>query len=414
VGGWLNQLVTHTPFGLPAIWLRDNCQCPACRDPATGERLVSITDLPANISVAALTRSGDRIEIVFSPDGHQSVFDAVWLGQYAAQGEPPGGGCATTAAAGSGRTGAAAAGRGRTAPGATAGDSRVAWELPADGDVRSEDAKRLWSAADIASAFPQGSWPLFEADPTHRQACLASVLRDGLVLLRDVPLEPDTVLTVARRIGLVRESEMGPLVNVEVTAHPSNQVFTSHAMTPRSGLAYRDPVPTVGLTHCLSQAAGGGDSLLVDGFHAAATLRAERPRAFNMLASTEVTFAFADARNDLRATSPVIGLGPSGRIREIRIDTGLMQPLRMPAAAVIDFYDAYRAFAEVIRRPSQAVTIRLRPGDCLVLDNTRLLVGRTRFTGTQRHMQMCWADLDMLASRLSVLRRGRQNGHWRT
>jgi gamma-butyrobetaine dioxygenase len=222
------------------------------------------------------------------------------------------------------------------------------------------------------------------------------------------------VVTVARRIGLVRESERGPLVDVQVTRHPSNQVFTSHALIPHSGLAYRDPVPTVGLTHCISQAADGGDILVVDGFHAAATLRAEHPHAFGVLASTEVTFAFADAAHDLRATGPVIGLGPSGRIREIRIDTALMQPVRMPAAEVIDFYDAYRAFAEVIRRRSQTAALRVRPGDCLVLDNTRLLIGRTRFAGTERHMQMCWADLDMLASRLSVLRRGRQNGHWRT
>jgi gamma-butyrobetaine dioxygenase len=406
-------LPTHTPFGLPAIWLRDNCQCRECRDPATGERLVSISDLPADISVATSTQSGGRIEIVFSPDGHQSVFDAAWLSQYGTEDEPAGSGRAAAAAAGGGRNRTAAAGGGHGGPGDQAGGQQLAWELPADGDIRSEDAKRLWSAADIASAFPQGSWPLFESDPVHRQACLAAVLRDGFVLLRDVPPEPGMVLTVARRVGLVRESEHGPVVDTQVSARPPHQIFTSQAMNPHSGLAFRDPVPTVGVKHCIRQAADGGGSLLVDGFHAAATLRAERPRAFGVLTSTEVTFAFADAVHDLRATRPVIGLGPSGRIREVRFDTGLMQPVRMPPAEVIDFYDAYRAFAEVTRRASQTAAFGLRPGDCLVLDNTRVLVGRTRFTGTQRHMQMCWADLDMLASRLSVLRRGRHNGHQR-
>ena len=406
-------MATETPFGLPAIWLRYNRQCSECQDPATGERLVSITDLPADTSVAGLGRSGDRIEIVFSPDGHRSVYDAAWLSRYGTEDEPAGGGRATAAAAG-GRSRTAAAGGGSSGPGEQAGGRRLAWELPADGDIRSEDAKRLWSATDIASAFPQGSWPLFESDPVHRQACLAAVLRDGFILLRDVPPEPAMVLTVAERIGLVRESERGPIIDAHVMPRPRHQIFTSQAMNPHSGLAFLDQVPTVGIKHCIRKAVEGGSSLLVDGFHAAATLRAEQPRAFGVLTSTEVMFAFADAAQDLRATRPVIGLGPTGRIREIRFDPGLMRPVRMPTADAADFYAAYRAFAEVTRRPSQTAAFSLRPGDCLVLDNTRMLLGRTSFTGTQRHMQMCFADLDILVSRLSVLRRSGHNGHQRT
>lgn len=361
----------QTPFGLPAIWLRDNCRCSRCRDPATGERLVSITDLPPDVSVATSSRSGDRIEIVFNPDGHQSSFDLGWLGQYVTEDEP-------------------------------------------EHDRRSEDAKRLWSAGDIQSAFPEGSWPLFQADDTHRQACLSAVLRDGFVVLRDVPPELGTVLTVAQSFGLVRDmTEYGPLVDVRVSARAANGLFTTRAVSPRSGLVFRDPVPAVEMAHCIRQSAGGGDTLLIDGFYAAATLRAEDPEAFSVLASTEVTFAYSDAASDLRAIKPVIGLGPRGRIRAIRFDRDLMQPVRMRAAEVIDFYDAYRAFAEVIRRPDMAAASRLRRGDCLVVDNTRILVGRTGFTGTERHMQLCWADLDTVASKLAVMRRARRNGHRR-
>jgi gamma-butyrobetaine dioxygenase len=49
-----------------------------------------------------------------------------------------------------------------------------------------------------------------------------------------------------------------------------------------------------------------------------------------------------------------------------------------------------------------------------VIDNTRVLVGRSSFTGTtQRHFQMCWADLDSLASTLAIMRRAGRNGHQR-
>ncbi len=377
-------------FGLPAIWLRYNCPCSKCRDPATGERLVGITSLASEVSVVSAQRSGNVIEVVFGPDGHQASFDAWWLGQF---GTVDGG--SATVHPGPVTSGAPSQARG--------GD-----------DSRTEDAKRLWAAADIATSFPQGSWQLLQTEAAHRKACLEAVLRDGFIVLRDVPAEPGMLLTVARRFGFVRQTENGPLVDVRVSARPSSSTFTSQAMTPRTGVAFRDPVPTLQLMHCLEQVAEGGESVVVDGFHAAATLRDERPRAFSVLAGTEATFAYADAASDLRATRPVIGVNSRGRIREIRVDAGLMQPLRMPAAEVVEFYDAYRAFAELIARPSQAATFKLRSGDCVVLDNTRILIGRTAFTSTtRRHMQLCWADLDGVTSALALLRRAQHNGHSR-
>jgi gamma-butyrobetaine dioxygenase len=376
-------------FGLPAIWLRDNCPCRQCRDPATGERLVDITGVPADVSVIAARQSGDRIEVVFGPDGHQATFDAHWLGGFRT-------------------TGAAAAG-GRPAPGAApvGGGS-------GDDDGRTEDSKKLWAVADIASAFPQGSWPVFQAEVAHMQACLEAVLRYGFIVLRGVPAEPGMALTVARSFGFVRETERGPLVDVRVSARPSSSTFTSQAVTPRTGLAFRDPVPTLQFIHCLEQVADGGETVVVDGFHAAATLRAERPRAFGVLAGTEVTFAYADGTSDMSATRPVIGVNSRGRISEVRVDSGLMQPLRMPPSEVVAFYDAYRAFAQVVSRPREGATFQMRSGDCVVLDNTRILIGRTAFTSTtRRHMQLCWAELDGVTSALALLRRARQNGHSR-
>jgi gamma-butyrobetaine dioxygenase len=73
------------------------------------------------------------------------------------------------------------------------------------------------------------------------------------------------------------------------------------------------------------------------------------------------------------------------------------------------FYAAYRAFAEMIMRPDLMLTFRLGPGDCVVLDNTRVLHARTGFDAAEeRHLQGCYADLDGVASTLAVLRRSRE------
>jgi hypothetical protein len=65
--------------GMPAVWLRDNCPCPLCRDPVSGQRLLHITDIPADIAVAEVVSSGGTGSVLFHPDGHRAVFGRDWL-----------------------------------------------------------------------------------------------------------------------------------------------------------------------------------------------------------------------------------------------------------------------------------------------------------------------------------------------
>ena len=52
------------------------------------------------------------------------------------------------------------------------------------------------------------------------------------------------------------------------------------------------------------------------------------------------------------------------------------------------------------------VSFRLEPGDLFIVDNRRVLHGRTGYSGAgTRHLQGCYADVDGLRSRLAVLSR---------
>jgi hypothetical protein len=70
---------------------------------------------------------------------------------------------------------------------------------------------------------------------------------------------------------------------------------------------------SVASTTVAGGAVEGGDSGLVDGFNAAALLRAADPAAFEILTRTPVTFAYADATAELRATRPMIATDPVRR-----------------------------------------------------------------------------------------------------
>jgi gamma-butyrobetaine dioxygenase len=350
-------------LGFPAVWLRHNCPCPDCRDPVTGQRLVEITTIPNGLVASVVAETPDAVEVTFAPGGHRSVFSQAWL---------------------------------------------MAHEQEEDPDPRSEDAKQLWQPADLTE-LPSANWADYLADDAVRARCLDAVVRHGFAVLRGVPATSGMVLAVAETFGYVRETNYGRLFDVRVEPSPSNLAFTSREIAPHTDNPYRDPVPTIQLLHCLRNAAAGGDTGLVDGFAAAATLRLTDRKSFDVLSATPWPFRYSDSETELQASQPLIGLSPRGRIREVRFNNRSMLPPRLPAAEADAAYAAYRVWAALLGQPELLLSLRLEPGDCLIVDNTRVLHARTAFSAEssstgERHLQGCYADLDGLLSTLAVLR----------
>jgi gamma-butyrobetaine dioxygenase len=355
------DLSRESDLPFPAIWLRDNCRCPSCRDERSGQKLFAITDLPADLAIDQVEQTASTVRVRFAPDGHESEFDAGWL---RAQGGP------------------------------------------SDGDGRTEADKELWAASDVDGRLPTAVWSSYLADAGERLRVLRAVQTLGFALVKGTPIEDATVLAVARTFGHVRATNYGELFDVRVEADASNLAFTGLAISPHTDNPYRDPVPTMQLLHCLSNAVAGGESGLVDGFRAAAILREENRDAFRILTATPVPFAWSGGGANLRAERPLIDVDGRDRVREVRFNNRSMQPIRLPYDELVGFYAAYRAFAETVARPELLLTFRLEPGDCLIFDNVRLLHARTAFAdsaGGSRHLQGCYADLDGLNSAVAVL-----------
>jgi gamma-butyrobetaine dioxygenase len=352
-----------TASAFPAIWLRDNCPCPECRDSRNGQKLFGITDLPPGLGVRRVDRDGDSVTVTFDPDGHRAVFSEAWL---------------------------------------------AARRSPSDGDGRTETAKQTWTASELGHDLPSAHWADYRDDPAERARVLRAVHDLGFAILHDTPTVEDTVLRIAATFGYPRETNYGRLFDVRVEPDPTNLAFTGRAIAPHTDNPYRDPVPTLQLLHCLANAAEGGDSGLVDGFRAAGILRREDRPAFEVLTRTLVPFAWADAHASLRADRPLIDVDPAGHVREVRFNNRSMQALSLAGDDASAFYDAYLRFAEIIARPELMVAFRLDAGDCVIFDNTRLLHARTAFAESgARHLQGCYADLDSLSSSLRTLERAR-------
>jgi len=51
MGADLELVVGGRPIRFPAVWLRDNCPCPDCLAPGTGQKLKDVTDIPNGLAV---------------------------------------------------------------------------------------------------------------------------------------------------------------------------------------------------------------------------------------------------------------------------------------------------------------------------------------------------------------------------
>ncbi|MEX1109057.1 MAG: TauD/TfdA family dioxygenase [Dongiaceae bacterium] len=345
----------------PAIWLRDNCLCPLCVSPGNGQRLVDTVALPERPTAERLLAAGDTLTIVWAPDAHESRYSVAWLAAHAFD------------------------------------EARRMGRHP---------DPVLWGP-EIARNLPKADWSAVESQPAEERTLLDSFLRYGFAILSGVPTESGMVTRVGDRIGHVRVTNYGRWFEVKSVPNPNNLAYTGLGLGVHTDNPYRDPTPGVQLLHCLECEAPGGDSILVDGFRAAADFRNEDPDGFALLARIAQDYRFADREADLRARTPVIGTDADGRVIGIHFNNRSKAPLDAPLELVEPWYRAYRRFATLMGDPARALMLRLEPGDLLMMANQRTLHGRTAFDPSlgRRHLQGCYVDMDGVESRHRVLER---------
>lgn len=345
-------------------WLRDNCQSPTSMH-ASGQKLLETTEIPAAIrpTTVNLTDGGDLV-IHWPGDQHGyehiSEFSSEWL--------------------------------------------RANYNGSPQPDICQEQLT-LWDnhQAPVEFAFQYDD---VVADYQTQRAWLEAFVEYGVTLLHGVPTRPSMVNEVAEIFGYVRETNYGRLFDVKSVINPNNLAYTGLALSPHTDNPYRDPVPTIQLLHCLDADVSGGDSTVVDGFAIANKLKQSSPDAFNRLATTPVQFRFQDETTDLCSQKTIIGLDVSGAVKAIHLNNRSIQPFQLPSSEMGAFYDAYTTFAQMVNDPQNQIVFKLSPGDLFMVNNRRVLHGRTGYASNgSRHLQGCYADVDSLSSRLAVLQR---------
>ena len=347
------------------IWLRDNCRCPACGDPALGKKRIRIMDIPADIRPESITiKDNNQIEIIWGNDQHQSIYPADWLSQH----------CYSESA--------------RT---------------------QRHHQPILWDNQ-IIHHLPQVEYVSVLAKNADHRLQMLEYLRDyGICLVRNVPPRPGELESFAASLGVIVQTETGQVFDIVVK--PEKDVDSvAHLNTdliPHNDDTYRNTYPSIIFFHCIvMDEQGGGQSTFVDGLHIAEQLRKKEPKAFDLLSRYAVTFCKHQGdRNHIQARSPLIKLDNEGNIQEVRISNLFIAPFDLPETIVEPFYAAYRKLMELYTDPKYQLILGLCPGDLVILDNHRILHGRTAINSKNqdRHLRHCYGDRDYLYSQLHIL-----------
>ena len=236
---------------------------------------------------------------------------------------------------------------------------------------------------------------------------LVSFYEYGFVIIKNVPNENNFIVNFANSIGSVRRTNFGEHFNVRSKPNPNDLAYTTLSLSPHTDNPYRNPVPCIQLLHCIENEVKGGFSTLVDGYTVTESLKKKNQDAYNILSEVKVKFKFIDKEVVLEDWSELISLDEDKNFKQVRFSPRLDYVPILNKSELDKYYRARKKLSNLYNSKKYRIEFKLEPGDLLMMNNHRLLHGRTEFDTNEgnRFLQGCYIDFDSTEGKLRHLKR---------
>ncbi len=236
---------------------------------------------------------------------------------------------------------------------------------------------------------------------------LVSFYKFGFVIIKNVPTNNNFLVNFANSIGSVRRTNFGEFFNVRSEPNPNDLAYTSLPLAPHTDNPYRNPVPCIQILHCIVNEVSGGLSTLVDGYTVTEDLKKKYPDYYEILAKVKVKFKFIDKDVVLENWSELIKLDNNKKFKQVKFSPRLDFVPILEKNELDLYYKARSKISNMYNSEKYRLEFRLSPGDLLMMDNYRLLHGRTNFDVNEgnRFLQGCYIDYDSTEGKLRHLKR---------
>lgn len=379
------------------LYLRDACQCGTCISPTTGLKTFATCEIPTvpqllEPDTEGLKASEDGgFEITWADDfltrdNHVSVYPLDLLHRLVAY---------------DGRT-----------------------------HFYSTPNRTLWDSATFKAHMDSHpvSYDEFMGNGPEFGQAVYDILRYGLVFIQGVPERMNAVQNIGGRLGGFRYITF-PTIWHTTSDRRKRAGHVSHSNEIpclHQDLVFCSEIPKLQILHCLHNDSQGGESLFSDGARAAWELKYGDPFSYTMLARHPVTFHHHSKNHHLTFRRPVIKtIGESQYPAEISWSPPSQGPFPLnehgrpasekdPAPSLLippkdrepttleAWSQASRAFKASLEAPENVLRHRLMPGECFIIDNRRILNGRTEYASTDgyRYLRGGYVDKQSLFSTL--------------
>ena len=246
---------------------------------------------------------------------------------------------------------------------------------------------------------------LFEKEEMYN--ALVNFYKYGFVIFKNVPTKDNFLINFANSIGSVRRTNFGEFFNVKSKPNPNDLAYTSLPLAPHTDNPYRNPVPCIQMLHCIKNEVKGGFSTLVDGLTVTERLKKDYPNYYKILTETKVRFQFIDKDVVLEDWAEMIKLDEQGKLKQVRFSPRLDFVPLMDKEKLELYYSARKKISEFYNSDEYRIEFKLTSGDLLMMDNYRLLHGRTSYDANEgnRFLQGCYIDYDSTEGKLKHLKR---------
>lgn len=236
-----------------------------------------------------------------------------------------------------------------------------------------------WTSSDLTRRYQPLTFDDVLAN-AGRQDAVEIFWRDGLVLIRDIPIDVAATRQVLERFGYIRTTIFGGLWEYGNDGGYDDTASTSLEITPHTDGTYSHDAPGLLALHCHRYEATGGENVFVDGVTLVDRLS---DSSRETLSTVEIPAQYIGDGAHLMSRRPTLRLD-DGRLVQVSYNHHDRAPFVLPEPDMTRLYAALHELDALAADPALQFELALRPGDMVLFDNWRLLHGRRAFDGHRR------------------------------
>ncbi|WVO15285.1 trimethyllysine dioxygenase [Cryptococcus depauperatus] len=352
------------------FFLFDHCRCNRCFYRPTKQRLKTLSEVSTKVHPISTSVDDNGLHIVWSVPGHTSFFPFTFL-------------------------------------------EKSAYNPPLVDHTKPVKLRTLWNSS-VATTPPTVLYEDIMDEQADKSGLsllrvLDQVYDYGFCFIDNVPQTEKATKNLIELIAPIRQTHYGGFWSFTADLSHGDLAYSAQALPAHTDTTYFTDPAGLQIFHLLSHPhpGSGGKTLLVDGFYTASLLSASYPNHYSILSKVGVPYHASGTPGNLlrpQVCSPVFTHDERGRLAQVRWnneDRGVLGQ-GWTSKELQQWYQAARKYEELVNSEDAQYWVKLRPGTVLVIDNWRVMHGRSAFTGS-RTMCGAYVGADDWQSRRRVL-----------